>query len=117
MVTSDVKDREVVLLVEDDGEMRSLIRRSLRREAYQVFTADDAEEAAELASCLSCGGPHLILTDPQHPDIKRIIELTRRHEKLKGVPIVIVLPEYEGRIEGVTIVEDYEGLKRVLINL
>lgn len=56
------KGQETVLLVEDDAEVRSMIRRILMQEGYRVIEATGGSEALQLAG--KHRGPiHLLLTD------------------------------------------------------
>lgn len=107
--------RTTVLVVEDDGDLRSMMRRELKERGYRVLTAQDGEEAAELLECTACGGPQLILTDIQMPGLNSLIELAAEHPGLRGVPVVAVEPEYSGQRDSrVTVVEDYGDLDNLL---
>jgi len=55
-----VNSRPAVLVVEDDGDMRSLLRDSLRTEGYVLHEAEDGEDA--LVSVLRAA-PDLIITE------------------------------------------------------
>ena len=57
---------ETVLLVEDEEQVRSLARTSLRREGYHVLDAEDGEQALQILR--QHPGPiHLLLTDVVMP--------------------------------------------------
>jgi PAS domain S-box-containing protein len=59
---------ETVLLVEDDGALRELISKALRKYGYQVREATNGDEA--LAICEKEEGPiHLLLTDVVMPQM------------------------------------------------
>jgi PAS domain S-box-containing protein len=60
--------RETILLVEDEPGIRSLVRKILRREKYNVFEASSAEEAFELASTMA-GRIDLLVTDVLLPGV------------------------------------------------
>lgn len=55
-----VNNRPAVLVVEDDGDMRSLLRDGLRTEGYVLHEAEDGEDA--LVSVLRAA-PDLIITE------------------------------------------------------
>ncbi len=58
----EVKPRETVLVVEDEGGIRALIRKILQKQGYRVFEASRAEEALRIAD--ERPEPiHLLLTD------------------------------------------------------
>lgn len=107
-----VKDsRTTILVVEDDGELRSFYRRALKERGYRVMTTEDDEEALERVQCLHCDLPALILTDLQMPTLDGLIRRAREHEQLREVPIAAIVPDYSGRRhEGVQVLEDYEQL-------
>lgn len=103
--------RTTILVVEDDGELRSFYRRSLKERGYRVMTAEDDEEALECVECLHCDLPALILTDLQMPTLDGLIRRAREHGRLREVPIAAIVPDYSGRgHEGVEVLEDYEQL-------
>jgi len=54
--------RETILVVDDEANIRTLVAKILRREKYNVLQADSAQEAFAVAS--AHGGPiHLLITD------------------------------------------------------
>jgi CheY-like chemotaxis protein len=107
--------RATVLVVEDDGDLRSMMRRALKQRGYRVLTAQDGEEAAELLECTACGRPQFILTDIEMPGLNSLIELAAEHPALHGIPLVAVEPEYSGQHDSrVTLLEDYEELNNLL---
>lgn len=116
-MSEQVKRRATVLIVEDDGELRSAWRRRLRGLGYRVVTAEDDEEATERAECDRCGGPDLILTDPQLPTLDALIRRARTHPRLRGVPLVTIDPERPGGGEGIRSLESTDELERVLERL
>lgn len=114
-MNKQVKVLTTVLVVEDDGDLRSMMRRELKERGYRVLTAQDGEEAAELLECTACGRPQLILTDIEMPSLNSLIKLAAEHPVLRGIQVVAVEPEYSGRHDSrVTVVEDYEELNKLL---
>jgi DNA-binding NtrC family response regulator len=57
---------ETILLVEDDREVRNLVRHILKEVGYTLLEAQDAQEALHLAARYS-GAIHLLLTDVVMP--------------------------------------------------
>jgi CheY-like chemotaxis protein len=57
---------ETVLVVEDDANVRDLVRLLLEHSGYTVLTAQDAEEAVRACTEL---GVHLLLTDVVMPEV------------------------------------------------
>lgn len=59
-------EREVVLLVDDDVHITASYKRALRREPYEVLTANSASEALGI---IKAGGVHAIVTDEEMPEL------------------------------------------------
>ncbi len=78
-------DCSKVLLIDDDGDLRQLLRRFLVRSGFEVLEAGHGREALNL---LRGGAVDLIVTDIIMPDmegIELILELRRSHP---GLPII-----------------------------
>lgn len=95
-----VTTRAMILLVEDEASIRSLVRKSLHREGYEVLEAGTTEES--LAVARKYDGPiDLLITDVLVPLVNgRVLaeELTRDRADLKVLFISghtedVVLPE------------------------
>jgi PAS domain S-box-containing protein len=67
---------ETILLVEDDGDLRELVEKTLRRYGYRVFAAGDGPAALDAAR-RHPGEIHLLLADVLLPGMSGI-ELSRR---------------------------------------
>lgn len=114
-MSKEANDQMTVLVVEDQGELRSMMRRRLKEMGYRVLTAQDGEEAAELVECLACQGPQLIVTELQMPGLSSLIEFAAEHPRLRHILLAAVEPEYVGAHDGrVTVVKDYEELNNLL---
>ncbi len=61
-----MSDKKTILYVEDNFDNRSLVRRVLEAEGYQLMEAPNAEAALSL---LEKGNPDLILMDINMPDM------------------------------------------------
>jgi two-component system, OmpR family, KDP operon response regulator KdpE len=76
----------LVLVIEDEPQMRRFIRTSLTSHAYRLLEAGTAAEADTLATEHN---PDLILLDLGLPDIDGI-ELTRRIREWSSIPIIVI---------------------------
>ncbi len=76
----------LVLVVEDETQMRKFIRASLSSHGYQILEAGSAIEALRLATSNS---PGLILMDLGLPDGDGI-ELTKQIREWSQVPIIVI---------------------------
>lgn len=76
----------VVLVVEDEPQMRKFIRASLASHGYRVL---EAERAAEVVMMLTSHNPEIVLLDLGLPDGDGI-ELTKRLREWSRVPIIVL---------------------------
>jgi two-component system KDP operon response regulator KdpE len=76
----------LVLVIEDEPQMRRFIRASLDAHGYQVSEAADGAEALALATSRN---PDVILMDLGLPDIDGI-ELTRRLREWSRIPVIVI---------------------------
>jgi two-component system alkaline phosphatase synthesis response regulator PhoP len=78
-----------ILLVDDEPDILEFIGYNLRKEGFQVFSAQNGSDAIKLAEEIS---PHLILLDVMMPEMDGIetCEEIRRHERLKNVMIAFL---------------------------
>jgi len=88
-----------VLVVEDDRELRELVRRYLQRAGHTVQTTGSGAEAIGL---LAGGGVALVVLDLGLPDIDGREVLTAAHEDGREVPVVVLTARssVDDRIEG-----------------
>jgi two-component system, OmpR family, alkaline phosphatase synthesis response regulator PhoP len=85
---------EKILVIEDDGDIRELIRYNLEREGYRVFLAADGNAGLDAAYKAECD---LILLDLMLPGIGGI-EICKRLKgdpRTTGIPIVMVTAKGE----------------------
>ena len=80
-----------VLVVEDDGEIADVLRRSLRQEGHEVRIAVDGVEALELAAEFA---PDLVILDLGLPRLDGV-EVCRRIRAASDVPILILTARSE----------------------
>lgn len=77
-----------ILIVEDDGEMRSLVARLLREASFRVSTARDGREMWEVLEN-PAGHPDLILLDVMLPGASGL-DLLRRLRERSRVPVLML---------------------------
>jgi two-component system alkaline phosphatase synthesis response regulator PhoP len=90
-----------VLVVEDDRELRELVRRYLEREGHAVHTTGSGAQALAL---LATGGVDLVVLDLGLPDVDGLEVLAAAREGHDGreVPVVVLTARsgVEDRIDG-----------------
>ncbi|HET8642098.1 MAG TPA: response regulator transcription factor [Pseudonocardiaceae bacterium] len=90
-----------VLVVEDDRELRELVRRYLERAGHAVHTTGSGAEALGL---LATGGVDLVVLDLGLPDVDGLEVLAAAHHGADGreVPVVVLTARsaVEDRIDG-----------------
>jgi CheY-like chemotaxis protein len=113
MNETNTNNRPLVLIVEDEDEIRVGMRRSLRAHGYSVLEAVDCEEAVALAERVS---PALILTEEEVPTFYALTEHLRQHPTLRDVPLIIINPDAEEgtRHYGAILLSDYDKLTHLL---
>ncbi|HKP57655.1 MAG TPA: response regulator [Polyangiales bacterium] len=77
---------DVVLVVEDEPQMRKFIRASLASHGYRILEAERASEALALSTSHK---PELVLLDLGLPDGDGI-DLTKRLREWSSVPIIVI---------------------------
>lgn len=75
-----------ILIVEDDSEIRQIEKDYLLKEGYQIFEADDGDDALEV---FDESKPDLIVLDLNLP-FRDGIEVCKEIRKSSGVPIIMV---------------------------
>ncbi|MFQ5722487.1 MAG: response regulator [Candidatus Aminicenantales bacterium] len=78
---------KAILIIEDDDQIRALLRQILEREGYQVFDAPDGKKGISLYRQQL---PDLVITDlvmPEKEGIETIIELKRNYPRVKIIAI------------------------------
>src|SRR2546421_574368 len=94
-----------VLVVEDDGEIAEVLRRSLRLEGYEVRLAGDGSDALQESSLFE---PDAVVLDLGLPGVDGI-EVCRRLRDEGDVPILILTARdgVDARVEGLDDVWGY----------
>lgn len=83
------RDKPLILAVDDETHILHVVSLKLTRGGYEVITAEDGEEALELA-IEQC--PDVVITDFQMP-IMNGLELCiqmRKHEKTSHIPALML---------------------------
>jgi len=86
---SDPKSPLSILVVEDDINVRSMLKRMLEKENCKVSEAQDGHEALEV---VSSDLPQLILLDLMLPNIDgfEFIHLLRLRQDISSIPLIII---------------------------
>ncbi|MBV6621936.1 MAG: response regulator [Rivularia sp. (in: Bacteria)] len=92
---------QLVLVVDDNPDMRAYVSSILGANGYQVQTARNGSEGFNIAKEFQ---PNLIVTDLMMPVVTglEMIRIIRSEEKLKGIPIILLTAKVDEdtRIEG-----------------
>jgi DNA-binding response OmpR family regulator len=86
-----VTDREapLVLVADDEDDIRALVSFRLKRAGYEVITAADGEEALLLATTRL---PDLVVLDMMMPKATglEVTRSMRAHEATKDIPVILL---------------------------
>ncbi len=95
------KHDHLILVVDDNPDLRTYVSDIIRRNGYRVQTARNGAEGFRIAQATS---PSLIVTDLMMPVVTglEMIRMIRNEDKLKGTPIILLTAKVdeETRIEG-----------------
>ena len=80
---------ETILIVDDDAEMRTLLRLILKREGYKVLEAENGEAALELAKVKI---PSLIISDIMMENINgfMLFEFLHDDPSTQNIPMILL---------------------------
>jgi len=80
---------QTVLLVEDDGNMREMLRRTLEKEGWRVVEAPNGRVGLEKLSACS---PALILLDLMMPEMDgfEFMDGLRRRQDWQPIPVIVI---------------------------
>jgi adenylate cyclase len=100
-VNSKTEKGQLVLVVDDNPDMRAYVSSILHANGYKVKTARNGSEGFNIAKELL---PNLIVTDLMMPVVTglEMIRMIRSEETLKGIPIILLTAKVDEdtRIEG-----------------
>ena len=90
---------KTILVVEDDTDMRALIKRTLLNAGYAVNAVGNGLEAA--ASCLT-SSPDLIISDVHMPRMNgfEMIQILKNEPSMHQIPVIFLTADSEGRERG-----------------
>jgi DNA-binding response OmpR family regulator len=88
-VAADEGARPLVLAADDDHDILALVAFRLGRAGYSVITAEDGEQALELARDRE---PDLIILDVRMPKLTGldVVRLLRAREETSTVPVILL---------------------------
>lgn len=81
-----------ILVIDDSGYQRSLIRQMLAADGHQVVEAADGIEGLAAAKCER---PELILTDIVMPNMQGMEFLQKMKDENVGIPVVVVTADIQ----------------------
>lgn len=85
-----MSDRKIILVVEDQADIRKLIRMTLDFGAYEIHEADNGENGWHMVKALR---PHLVLLDVMMPgslDGYQVCQKIKQEGVLRHVPVVLL---------------------------
>lgn len=85
-----------ILVVDDEPDIRALVKEILEDEGYEVDTADNGQSAREHCQHRK---PDLVLLDIWMPDIDGISLLKEWKEKLQGINFPVIMMSGHGSVE------------------
>jgi two-component system chemotaxis response regulator CheY len=102
-----------ILIVEDIGWIRSMMREAVERQGYRVEEARNDAEAFELAESQPID---LILTEEELPTFNDLMVFLHRHPTLSSIPVVIINPDAEdgARLGDAYLLADYADIPSFL---
>ena len=85
-------DKNVILIVDDDKDIRESLQEILEDEGYRIFTASNGKEAFEFLSTPAAQQPSLILLDLMMPVMggSEFIVQKKTQPELSHIPTVIM---------------------------
>ncbi len=76
-----------ILIIDDDAQIRSMLKKMVKREGYQVITAKDGKEGVRIFESAAID---LVITDlimPEQEGIETIIALKQKNTQVKIIAI------------------------------
>jgi CheY-like chemotaxis protein len=88
-------DRPVVLVVDDEADIRALLARVLGKDGYRVLQAADGREAMDILRRVQ---PHVVLLDAMLPEIHgfEICRAIKGSATLQQIPVIMISAVYKG---------------------
>lgn len=93
-----MSDNQTILVVDDEQDLLELIEYNLKKEGFDVLTAEDGKEGIEVARKHH---PALVLLDIMMPkmDGLEVVEHMRGDEKLRHIPIIFLTARGDEKTE------------------
>jgi len=90
---------KTILVVEDDSDMRALIKRTLLNAGYAVNAVGNGLEAA--ASCLT-STPDMIISDVHMPRMNgfEMIQILKNEPSMREIPVIFLTGDSTGHERG-----------------
>jgi CheY-like chemotaxis protein len=81
-----------ILVVDDEASARNALARLLRKEGYEVETANNGREALEALEAAGAQRPDLVLLDLMMPEIDglELLEILHADPHFKALPVVVL---------------------------
>ena len=91
---------EKVLVVDDEREIRDLLKEFLTTEAYEVILASNGKEAIELAER---GHPDVVLLDVRMPEIDgiKVCQRLKAKPSTQFIPIIVITGYVDNKIHAI----------------
>jgi CheY-like chemotaxis protein len=92
LATTINRDRHVILVVDDDHDLRESLREILEDEGFETIGASNGKEAIDLLCTPGQPPPRVILLDIMMPVMTglEVIDRLRRHGILGSTPVVLM---------------------------
>jgi DNA-binding response OmpR family regulator len=130
-MSGTTRDQRTIFLLEEDDDVRPLIRQNLIREGYRVLLALNEEDALDRVSSVGNVNADLILVNlvgKSPEDALKVGRRIREHAKSDGAtPLIVMAEKYGKDVEGtnvnvsgndwITYLEDAEQLRDLLNRL
>lgn len=99
----NLKGSKKILVVEDDGDIRSLLETALTMEGYQVETAINGQVALDYLNSQRTM-PDTIVLDLMMPvmDGWRFLEIQKEQENLRNIPTIVVSATSQQKMPQIT---------------
>lgn len=94
----DDGERALILLVDDDDEVRGLLRRGLERVGFRVFAVSDERDAVQIINHQS---PDLILMELGRVSPEESLAVGKRIKAGAGLPQRVPVVAYAGAEDGI----------------
>lgn len=90
MADNEFRAKTVILIVEDDKFLRTLLDEKLKREGFFIVDAENGQEA--LVKMKEAPRPHLVLLDILLPIVDgfEVLRQMRDDSELKRIPVVVL---------------------------